>query len=61
MNKPKSLLKKNFGYKLISNPYLIKLEKIPGRPLEFMGLPEFTDKIEYVFLCLILMQIMTQI
>ena len=60
MNKPKSLLKKNFGYKLISNPYLIKLEKIPGRPQEFMGLPEFTDKIEYVFLCLILMFLETK-
>lgn len=39
---------------MIANPYLIKLEKIPGRPQEFMGLPDFTDKIEYVFLCLIL-------
>ena len=47
-------IKNKLGYKLIVNPYLIKLEKIPGKPQEFMGIQEFDKKIEYMFLCLIL-------
>ena len=47
-------IKNELGYKLIVNPYLIKLEKIPGKPQEFMGIQEFDKKIEYMFLCLIL-------
>ena len=30
------------------------MEKIPGKPQEFMGIQEFETKLEYVFLCLIL-------
>ena len=30
------------------------MEKIPGKPQEFMGIQEFDTKLEYVFLCLIL-------
>lgn len=47
-------IKNKLGYKLIVNPYLIKMEKIPGKPQEFMGIQEFNTKLEYVFLCLIL-------
>ena len=47
-------IKNKLGYKLIVNPYLIKMEKIPGKPQEFMGIQEFDTKLEYVFLCLIL-------
>ena len=47
-------IKNKLGYRLISNPYLIKMEKIPGVPQEFMGIQEFETKLEYVFLCLIL-------
>ena len=50
-----NFIKQKLGYKLIINPYLIKLEKIPGIPKAFMGIKEFTSKLEYVFLCLILM------
>ena len=49
-----NFIKQKLGYKLIVNPYLIKLEKIPGIPQEFMGIKEFNTKLEYVFLCLIL-------
>lgn len=47
-------IKNKLGYKLIVNPYLIKMEKIPGKPQSFMGIQEFTTKLEYIFLCLIL-------
>ncbi len=47
-------IKNKLGYKLIVNPYLIKMEKIPGVPQEFMGIQDFETKLEYVFLCLIL-------
>ena len=47
-------IKNKLGYKLIINPYVIKMEKIPGKPQEFMGIQEFDTKLEYVFLCLIL-------
>ena len=49
-----NFIKQKLGYKLIINPYLVKLEKIPGIPQEFMGIKEFNTKIEYIFLCLIL-------
>ena len=29
-------IKNKLGYKLIVNPYVIKMEKIPGRPQSFM-------------------------
>lgn len=47
-------IKNKLGYKLIANPYLIKLEKIPGKPQSFMGIQSFDTKLEYIFLCLIL-------
>ncbi|MCI9246230.1 MAG: TIGR02678 family protein [Clostridia bacterium] len=49
-----SFIKEKLGYKIIANPYLIKLEKIPGIPQSFMGIQEFTSKLEYLFLCMIL-------
>lgn len=49
-----NFIKQKLGYKLIINPYLIKLEKVPGIPKSFMGIKEFSSKLEYVFLCLIL-------
>lgn len=53
-NEVQDFIKNKLGYKLIVNPYLIKMEKIPGKPQEFMGIQEFETKLEYVFLCLIL-------
>lgn len=53
-------IKQKLGYKLIINPYLIKLEKIPGVPRAWMGITEFQSKLEYVFLCMILMFLETK-
>ncbi len=50
-----NFIKYKLGYKLIVNQYVIKLEKIPGIPKSFMGILEFETKMEYMFLCLILM------
>lgn len=47
-------IKNKLGYKLIVNPYIIKMEKIPGKPQAFMGIESFHSKLEYVFLCFIL-------
>lgn len=46
---------KKLGYRLIINPLLIKLEKIPGRPQVSMGIEAFKNPKSYVFLCLVLM------
>lgn len=55
-----AFIRDKLGYKLIINQYLIKLEKIPGLPQKFMGIIEFSKKIEYVFLCLILIYLETK-
>jgi len=49
-----SFIKNKLGYRLIINPYVIKLEKVPGIPKPFMGISEFETKLEYMFLALIL-------
>lgn len=51
----KKFLNEKLGYQVMVNPYLIKVEKIPAVPENWMGIAEFTEKIEYVFLCMILM------
>ncbi|SHK52913.1 TIGR02678 family protein [Paramaledivibacter caminithermalis] len=43
------------GYQAIITPQLIKLEKIPGKPEDWMGIEVFEDRMEYSFLCLLLM------
>lgn len=53
-NELQDFIKNKLGYKLIVNPYVIKMEKVPGKPQEFMGIQEFNSKLEYIFLCLIL-------
>lgn len=53
-NETQEFIKNKLGYKLIVNPYIIKMEKIPGKPQAFMGIESFNSKLEYVFLCLIL-------
>lgn len=42
------------GYRLLVNPWLIKLEKLPGRPEAWMGVPGFESETEYGMLCLLL-------
>ena len=51
----KKFLMEKLGYQVIVNPYLVKVEKMPATPENWMGIQEFTRKIEYVFFCMILM------
>lgn len=51
----KKFLMEKLGYQVVVNPYLIKVEKIPAKLENWMGIQEFTEPIEYVFFCLILM------
>lgn len=50
----KEFLEQKLGYKLIINPYLIKLEKLPGKAETWMGVQGFEDKLDYALLCLLL-------
>lgn len=43
------------GYQIVITPEIIKLEKIPGKSEDWMGIETFQDKIEYSFLCILLM------
>lgn len=51
----KPFLTEKLGYHTIVNPYLIKLEKLPGKAESWMGIQQFESTMEYVFLCLLLM------
>ena len=51
----KKFVTEKLGYQIISNPSLIKLEKLPGKPEPWMGISAFTSVMEYGFLCIILM------
>lgn len=51
----KKFLMEKLGYQVIVNPYLVKVEKMPAKPENWMGIQEFTEQIEYVFFCLVLM------
>ena len=51
----KKFLKEKLGYQVIVNPYMIKAEKMPAIPENWMGILEFKETIEYVFFCLVLM------
>ncbi|MFT9496799.1 TIGR02678 family protein [Anaerosolibacter sp.] len=51
----KGFLSDKLGYHVLVNPYLIKLEKLPGKAEAWMGIQEFESPMEYGFLCLLLM------
>lgn len=53
--KEKKFLNEKLGYQLIVNPYLIKVEKIPAEPENWMGILDFREPMEYVFFCIVLM------
>lgn len=55
IGKYKNFLSDKLGYHTIVNPYVIKLEKIPAVPENWMGIMEFSEPMEYVFFCLTLM------
>src|SRR5690554_87015 len=50
----KSMIENKLGYRLLINPYLIKMEKVPGRPEEWMGIRDFDQPMEYALFCLLL-------
>ena len=51
----KKFLMEKLGYQVVVNPYMIKIEKMPAVPENWMGILEFKEPIEYVFFCLVLM------
>lgn len=55
IGKYKNFLSDKLGYHTIVNPYVIKLEKIPAVPENWMGIMEFHEPMEYVFFCVTLM------
>lgn len=50
----KDFLEQKLGYKLIVNPYMIKLEKLPGKAEAWMGIQDFDNQMEYALFCLLL-------
>lgn len=55
IGKYRNFLSEKLGYHVIVNPYVVKLEKIPAVPENWMGIMEFNEQMEYVFFCLTLM------
>lgn len=55
IGKYQNFLSEKLGYHIIVNSYVIKLEKIPAVPENWMGIMEFSEPTEYVFFCLTLM------
>lgn len=55
IGKSRDFLTEKLGYQAIVTPNLIKLEKIPAYAQNWMGIQEFSDHLEYIFLCRILM------
>lgn len=51
----RKIMQEKLGYIIIVNPYLIKLEKIPGKAEPWMGIQEFRNKREYQMLCYLIM------
>lgn len=55
IGKSRDFLTEKLGYQAIITPNLIKLEKIPAYAQNWMGIQVFSDHLEYIFLCMILM------
>ena len=55
IGKNRDFLTEKLGYQAIITPNLIKLEKIPSYAQNWMGIQDFSDRLEYIFLCMILM------
>lgn len=51
----RAFLVEKLGYRIISNSSLVKLEKLPGEALPWMGIQEFKDPADYALFCVILM------
>jgi len=55
INEVRPFLVEKLGYRIISNSSLVKLEKLPGEALPWMGIREFKDISDYALFCVILM------
>lgn len=55
IGKSRDFLTEKLGYQAIITPNLIKLEKIPAYAQNWMGIQDFSARLEYIFLCMILM------
>ena len=51
----KDFIQTKLGSRLIVNDRFIKLEKIPAIPKSYMGIPSFTDPLEYTILFIVLL------
>ncbi|WP_077612272.1 TIGR02678 family protein [Clostridium sp. Marseille-P2415] len=51
----RDFLVEKLGYRIISNSSLVKLEKLPGEALPWMGVQEFKNPSDYALFCVILM------
>lgn len=51
----RKVMQEKLGYIIVVNPYLIKLEKVPGKAEAWMGIQEFKSIREYQMLCFLLM------
>ncbi|WP_148866351.1 TIGR02678 family protein [Thermosediminibacter litoriperuensis] len=49
-----NFIEEKLGFRLIVNSQLIKLEKIPAEPEEWMGIQQFKEPLDYAFLCMLL-------
>lgn len=54
-NKIRDFLTKNLGSRLIVHDRFIKLEKLPSTKIEGVGIPNFSDSLDYILLCMILL------
>ena len=54
-NKIRDFLTKNLGSRLIVHDRFIKLEKLPSTKIESVGIPNFSDSLDYILLCMILL------
>lgn len=51
----KKFITEKLGYQIISNQYLIRMEKIPAKAENWMGINGFAKPVEYAYLCMVLM------
>ena len=51
----KKFLMEKMGYQVIVNPMLVKAEKVPAEPENWMGILEFKGIRDYVYFCCVLM------
>lgn len=50
----KLFIEEKLGYRLVINPHMAKLEKVPGEAEAWMGIQDFKESMDYAFLCLLL-------